>query len=87
MANEPNLPAQYRPMSPWAYFGLQILYSIPLVGFIFLIIHSISRGNINRRNFARSYFCILIIVLIVFLIMIATGGLAALGGALAGMGA
>ena len=27
-----------RPLSPWEYFGLQILYSLPLIGFIFLIV-------------------------------------------------
>lgn len=58
---EADLPEQYKPMSPWAYFGLQILYAIPIVGFIFLIIHSVSTGNMNRRNFARSYWCALII--------------------------
>jgi len=56
---------QLRPLSPWAYLGLQILFSVPVIGFIFLIIFSISSGNINRRNFARSYFCILLICLII----------------------
>ena len=64
---------QLRPLSPWAYFGLQILFSIPIVGFIFLIVFSISSANINRRNFARSYWCVLIIVLIIFAIVAAVG--------------
>ena len=59
-ANE--IPEQYKPLSPWAYFGLQMLYAIPLVGFIFLIIFSFSKGNINRRNFTRSYWCVFIIL-------------------------
>lgn len=57
-----DLPAQFRVLSPWAYFGLQILYSIPIVGFIFLMIHTFSSGNLNRRSFARSYWCGLLIV-------------------------
>ena len=73
---------QYAPLSPWAYFGLQILFSIPVIGFIFLIVFSISSGNINRRNFARSYWCVLVVVLIivgvVLLISAVTGGLATL---------
>ena len=57
-----ELPSQFRVMSPWAYFGLEILYTIPVVGFIFLIIHSFSSKNLNRRSFARSYWCALLIV-------------------------
>lgn len=67
-----------RPLSPWAYFGLQILYAIPVVGFIFLLIHAIAAGNVNKRNFARSYFCILIIVLVIAGIVLATGGVNAI---------
>ena len=59
---EEDLPEQYRPLSPWSYFGLSILFTIPLVGFIFLIVFSFNGSNINRRNFARSYWCALIIV-------------------------
>ncbi len=71
-----NLPEQYRPLSPWAYFGLQILFCVPIVGFVFLIVFSFSRGNINRRNFARSYFCVYAIVGVILLICLLTGGLA-----------
>lgn len=38
-----HLPEAYRPLSPWSYFGLGILYSLPLVGWIFLIVHAIGR--------------------------------------------
>ena len=53
------------PLSPWAYFGLEILYSIPLIGFIFLVCHAIAANNINKRNFARSYFCFVIVIVVV----------------------
>ena len=62
-----DLPEHLSPLSPWSYFGLQILYSIPIVGFIFLIIFSFKKSNINRRNFTRSYWCFLIIIGIVLL--------------------
>ena len=68
-----NLQEQYRPLSPWAYFWLQILYAIPILGFIFLIIHAIGSYNINRRNFARSYFCIYVIIGIILIVIISTG--------------
>ncbi|MBP5312559.1 MAG: hypothetical protein J6112_06990 [Clostridia bacterium] len=62
-----------KPLSPWAYFGLEILYSIPIVGFIFLICHAIGAVNINKRNFARSFFCFLIVILIFIGIMFLIG--------------
>lgn len=63
----------YAPLSPWAYFGLTILFSVPIVGFVFLIVFSISKGNINRRNFARSYWCILVVLAIVIGLLFVTG--------------
>ena len=61
---DPNtLPEQYRPLSAWAYFGLQLLYSVPIVGFIFLIIFSFNVGNVHRRSHARSQWIPAIIVL------------------------
>ena len=59
-----RLDPKYRPLGAWGYFGLTILYSIPLLGFIFLIIFACSDANINRRSHARSYFCALIIILV-----------------------
>lgn len=75
--NQPT--GAYRPLSPWAYFGLQILFSIPIVGFIFLIVFSLSNGNINRRNFARSYWCVLVIVLIIIGITLLIGATSGIG--------
>lgn len=74
---EPVFSPKYKPLSPWAYFGLQLLFSLPLVGFICLIVFSLDDGNIHRRNFARSYWCSLLlsVVLIIALIVlfVATG--------------
>ena len=53
-----HLPEAYKPLSPWKYFGLEILYALPLVGWIFLICHAIGSKNLNKRNFARSFFCV-----------------------------
>ena len=71
------VPEQNKPLSPWAYFGLQLLFCIPIVGFIFLIIFSCNGSNINRRNYARSYWCALliyaIVILVILLIAVAAG--------------
>ncbi|MBP5654393.1 MAG: hypothetical protein J6X33_02650 [Clostridiales bacterium] len=73
------IPPEYKPISMWGYFGYQILFAIPIVGFIFLIIFACGgKNNVNVKNFARSYFCVLIIwaviIAIVAAIMEATGG-------------
>ena len=62
-----DLPDQYKPLSPWAYFGLNLLFAVPIVGFIFLIVFSFKKTNINRRNYARSFFCALLIAAAVFI--------------------
>ncbi len=69
-------PAQTQPNSnevkllgPWGYFGLQLLFSIPLVGFILLIVFSVDNSNLNRRNYARSYWCGLIVWLVISIIL------------------
>ena len=69
-----DLPPQYRPLSAWAYWGLSLLFSVPIVGFVFLIVFSCSGANINRRSFARSYFCWLIIAGIILTVILLTGG-------------
>ena len=75
---ENDLPETFRPLSPWAYFGYNLLFSIPIVGFILLIVFSVSSDNINRRNYARSFWCMLIlavvIIVIALIIVAATGG-------------
>lgn len=63
----------YRPLSPWAYFGYSILFNIPVIGFILLIVFSLDNSNINRRNYARSYWCWLVIFIILVVILIISG--------------
>ncbi len=75
-----NIPEEYAPITMWGYFGYEILFSIPVIGIIFLIIFSIGARNVNVKNFARSYFCLLIIVAIVIGILVAIYGFAGLTG-------
>lgn len=61
------IPEEYQPISMWGYFGYELLFSIPLVGFILLLVFSFGgTRNKNLRNFARSYFCFLILMIIIF---------------------
>lgn len=75
MSDNFNGPEEYRPISMWGYFGYTFLFAIPLVGLILAIVWSFSNSNINRRNFARSQFCWLIIWLVICLILVFTGTL------------
>ena len=74
-----GLPNKYRPLGAWAYFGYQLLFLIPLVGFICLIVFALNNQNINRRNFARSYFCIYVILIAIIILVIVLVG-ATVGG-------
>ena len=62
---------KYRPISAWGYFGYGLLFSIPVVGFIMAIVFSFNNKNINRRNFARSYFCGLILAVVLAAALVA----------------
>ena len=74
MSDVNNIPEKYRPISMWGYFGLEILFSIPVVGFIILIVYALGgTKNVNKKNFARSYFCFVIIFVIIMAILVATG--------------
>lgn len=76
MDNNQNVPSEYRVLSPWAYFGYNILFAIPVIGFIFAIIFAFDNSNLNRRNYARSFFCTFIIVfilVIIFIVIIGAG--------------
>lgn len=70
-----NVPAEYEPISAWGYLGYEILFAIPVIGWIFLIFFAIGADNVNLRNFARSYFCIWIIAIIVVIAYYAAIGM------------
>ncbi|WP_034447619.1 hypothetical protein [Butyrivibrio sp. AE2032] len=79
-----SIPEEYRPISMWGYFGYEILFSIPVIGFICLIVMALGARNVNKKNFARSYFCYTIIVCVVALLIFAiaffTGAISSLTG-------
>ena len=68
----PAAPAkpEQKLMGPWGYIGWNILFSIPLVGFILLIVFSFDNSNLNLRNYARSYWCALLLVLILVILIV-----------------
>ena len=67
---EAALPERFKPLSALAYFGYSLLFTIPIVGFIFAIVFAVSsEGNINRRNYARGYLIGLLVAFIISIII------------------
>ncbi len=79
MDEKNNIPMEYQPISMWGYFGYEILFSIPCIGWILLLVFAFGgTRNINVRNFARSYFCLFIIgVVLITIFMLLSGVYAA----------
>jgi hypothetical protein len=66
-----NIPSQYKPLSPWAYIGYNILFAIPFIGLIMMLVFVFdSSNNLNRRNYARSVLYARIIVIVLSLVII-----------------
>ena len=69
-----RLPDKYKPITPLGYVGYNILFSVPLIGWIFWLVACFDE-NINVRNYARSF----LIPLLVALIIVGIGFLIAYG--------
>jgi len=66
-----QIPAEYKPISMWGYFGYQLLFMIPLIGFILLLVFALGgTQNKNLKNYARSYFCTAILVVFVIIMIV-----------------
>ncbi len=68
-----SIPANLRPLSAWAYFGYSLLFALPVAGLIMMIIFALDDSNINRRNYARSMFCSMIVAAVLIAVLFATG--------------
>lgn len=80
MMTEDQLPERFRPLGAWAYFGWTLLFSIPIAGLIVAIVLAVKKdGNVNLRNFARSMFCVYVIIGILLLLTMGTAGCSMLG--------
>ena len=83
MDKQKNIPEEYQPISMWGYFGYEILFSIPCVGIIALLIFAFGgTKNQNLKNFARSYFCFMLILFVLYFILIMSGTAISLVGSL-----
>ena len=63
---EKTLPKKFRPLGAWSFFGWACVFSLPLVGLVLAIVFSFVQKNLCRRNFARFFLCVrLVLVLLV----------------------
>lgn len=77
VVNEAMLPAEYQPVSIGSYIGHSLLFSLPLIGFIMLIVTACSSSKSKSlRNYAKA---MLVMYAIAFVITFVIG---VLGGAL-----
>ncbi len=56
----------YQPIGMWGYFGYNILFLLHVIGWVCIILFSLGvTKNVNLRNYARSFLCIYIIMLVI----------------------
>lgn len=70
-----DVSPEYRPISAWGYIGYTLLFCIPIVGLVLLVVFSLSSTNYNRRNYARSYLCALLVCVVLIVGAIAARSL------------
>lgn len=69
-----DLPPQFRPISAWGYVGYNLLFALPIAGFIILLVFACGgHSNKNVQNYALSYFCAIILVVLIAVIFALTG--------------
>ena len=61
---------EFRPLSPWAYFGYSVLFTVPFIGLIVNLVFCFSSENINRRNYARSFWCAYLLAAIIIAVFL-----------------
>ena len=66
-------PAGYndeiKPISPLGYIGYQVLFNIPVLGFIAAIIMAIAAKNKNVKNFALAQIILVVAVIVLYIVL------------------
>ena len=62
-----------KPISAWGYIGYDFVFAIPVIGIIIALILALGATNRNVKNFARSQFCFILILVIAYGIAAAIG--------------
>jgi len=64
-----NYPEENRPIGAWKYFGLDILFSIPIIGLICAIIFAITNRNNHLRNLSKAMIIKRIILAVIYVLL------------------
>ena len=65
--------SEYKPISAWGYAGLNVLYAIPVIGWLVFLCHILSPNASSHRSYARSFLCMFLISLILGVILAVAG--------------
>ena len=60
---------EYKPISPFGYLGYELLFAIPVIGWVIQLIFAICHKNRNVKTFARSFYCLYLLSIVVSLIL------------------
>ena len=74
-----QIPGAYKPLSAWAYVGWRLLFNLPFAGFVLLIVMSFAPRNKNLKSFARSYWCMALLGVIISAVIVGILLLSGLG--------
>ena len=73
-ASDILLPTAYRPLSPWNYFWRSVLYVIPVIGWIFLLVHVFASKSRHGKSYARFPLLLAIVAIIAAVVVALLGG-------------
>ena len=59
-----------KPISAWGYVGYNILWAIPVLGWLIWLCTALFSGNQNKKSYARSYFCAFLLGLLVVIVAV-----------------
>lgn len=61
-------------VSLWVYFGLLLLFSLPVIGWISCIVFSFAPKSKNIKNFARAVLIIMVISILITILLVSVVG-------------
>ena len=72
--NNYQIPSEYKPISAWGYVGWDLLFGIPIAGFIVSLVFAFGGcKNINLIKYARSKFCAALLGFIIVVVLVLVG--------------
>jgi len=57
----PRKGSRYAVVSTWGFMWTNFVLGIPVIGFILALVWAFGKGNMNRRNLARSWLVYMLI--------------------------